>query len=86
MLHVFRSWTGQKLKEGLYNEKEIFSDADGIRDGVGPVSYTHLDVYKRQAKYCGQRMLFFKEKGMTCVFCCITKYFLQAFPFFPFLL
>lgn len=38
MLHVFRSWTGQKLKEGLYNEKEIFSDADGIRDDVGPCS------------------------------------------------
>ena len=21
--------------------------------GAGPVSYTHLDVYKRQALYCG---------------------------------
>ena len=26
---------------------------DGLDDGLGAVSYTHLDVYKRQATSCG---------------------------------
>ena len=35
-----------------------FWDLGGsLRDlGNVPVSYTHLDVYKRQEKYCGRRL------------------------------
>ena len=31
--------------------------AAGIDDGDDPVSYTHLDVYKRQAEHMGDRMI-----------------------------
>ena len=39
--------TGWQLKDGRY----YYLDSNGAM----PVSYTHLDVYKRQADGCGRR-------------------------------
>ena len=39
----------RRLMEGHKQGREQAADIDGdTQDGYGPVSYTHLDVYKRQ--------------------------------------
>ena len=37
------------------DENRIRSIVDGLRTVAEPVSYTHLDVYKRQKRHCGNR-------------------------------
>ena len=40
--------------KAIYLERELFKEAGGIQDQIAAVSYTHLDVYKRQVyqKWC----------------------------------
>ena len=41
--------TSLKILKDLVNENEI----KAVLGYLDPVSYTHLDVYKRQGRYCG---------------------------------
>ena len=36
-------------QEGGYSSRQLFGKDEKIRETLGAVSYTHLDVYKRQA-------------------------------------
>ena len=40
----------EQIKKGEMNFDVVIASPDAMRV-VGPVSYTHLDVYKRQVKY-----------------------------------
>ena len=46
-------------------------DMPGLEVRTVPVSYTHLDVYKRQPKDCQAAMLFGGKSNKTCTFACI---------------
>ena len=55
-VHVFAELTpGQKVRLVAALEQNghtVGFLGDGINDIPAPVSYTHLDVYKRQSLYC----------------------------------
>ena len=45
--------TGERVKEGLFSAIQFELSGRRVLDlfcGTGPVSYTHLDVYKRQGR------------------------------------
>ena len=42
----------------------FFLSAKTMKDDIIPVSYTHLDVYKRQGMYCN----FTKDEKVACSF------------------
>ena len=41
-----------------YRARQLANGSDPFVHGVGPVSYTHLDVYKRQALMCPMAAVF----------------------------
>ena len=53
--YVFSTWgmphfTREEIKKYLPNVKALFYGAGSVQ-GFAPVSYTHLDVYKRQIRF-----------------------------------
>ena len=45
-------------EEGKWVKSKQITDISGLTHGVGSVSYTHLDVYKRQPSGCPFRQAF----------------------------
>ena len=66
--HLNESWVGDSISHRLESAKQRYFDTVGqkmqtkaapIREGVIAVSYTHLDVYKRQIQEkCSELPLF----------------------------
>ena len=42
--------TVEEIREKIGADSLGYLSVDGMLDAIGPVSYTHLDVYKRQTK------------------------------------
>ena len=51
--YVEGTFTDEKIAAWDERLKTVFNR--GFWDGYYPVSYTHLDVYKRQSGWCGLR-------------------------------
>ena len=48
-------WKGRKTPVAVVQVKEVEAGASGFQNYLGPVSYTHLDVYKRQTPLCPRK-------------------------------
>ena len=45
-----------KIKNEIIKQDDVRLMPEDLKDIVQPVSYTHLDVYKRQREYNGQEL------------------------------
>ena len=58
------AWTCQPVESGL---QAFFHSPGGTLLGFAPVSYTHLDVYKRQLPSRWNYLKIFTEKKLRCL-------------------
>ena len=57
-----------EVRVGDLGDSPVFANRlvarDQMKNGLSPVSYTHLDVYKRQVIMCGRKGLLLYVKRM----------------------